>query len=356
MSNPNVTLMWEDLNMIENGHRVYRSKTPMDINNMPLPTKTLGKNLTVYEDNDVIDGEYYYYIVSAFTDKYEEFSNEIYTKAASTRLYVSGTGGLQQYSVEGIYNTDFSSVEPTGYLQEDNMGNFVTNSGDILYRINGNNGTPTALYTFSSMTSYDADDTGFYITSSSYSIIKYDYDGNEIYRHNINAYRNSATVSNDVLGEVLVADSDYPTFRVRRLDANGNQVWEASDSNQVRAIANKNGVVYYGGAGRKLFKVDYYTGIREWSLGTEFVWRIEIDVNDDVIVAFLNATIQKYKPDGSLIFTINAADRCMGLTSDKFGNIYIALRNGFIEKYSSEGNIIWSYDTAMDACYGIIVK
>ena len=37
MSTPRVVLRWQDTNNIEIGHKIYRSDTPMDIQNMPPP-------------------------------------------------------------------------------------------------------------------------------------------------------------------------------------------------------------------------------------------------------------------------------------------------------------------------------
>jgi len=37
MSTPRVILRWQDTNNIEIGHKIYRSDTPMDIQNMPPP-------------------------------------------------------------------------------------------------------------------------------------------------------------------------------------------------------------------------------------------------------------------------------------------------------------------------------
>jgi len=81
MSTPRVILRWQDTNNIELGHKIYRSDTPMDIQNMPSPIATLNPNTTEYTDEAVIEGNFYYYRVSAYTTNGEEFSNEVYTEA-----------------------------------------------------------------------------------------------------------------------------------------------------------------------------------------------------------------------------------------------------------------------------------
>jgi len=81
MSTPRVILRWQDTNNIELGHKIYRSVTPMDIQNMPAPIATLNPNTTEYTDEAVIEGNFYYYRVSAYTTNGEEFSNEVYAEA-----------------------------------------------------------------------------------------------------------------------------------------------------------------------------------------------------------------------------------------------------------------------------------
>ncbi len=44
MANGAVLLKWRDRNWAEHGHYIYRSTTPMDINNLPSPIGTLLPN------------------------------------------------------------------------------------------------------------------------------------------------------------------------------------------------------------------------------------------------------------------------------------------------------------------------
>lgn len=90
MTEPRVILTWDDNNNIETGYRIYRSNTSMNINSMPDPITTLGMNVTEYTDLDVIEGNQYYYMVSAYTPSDEKFSEEILTVA--TIPMVTGPG------------------------------------------------------------------------------------------------------------------------------------------------------------------------------------------------------------------------------------------------------------------------
>lgn len=76
-------LTWQDNNISEDGHRVYRSMTTMDPNNLPAPVADLGADVTEYEDGGVVEGNTYYYRVSAYiTGGSEVVSGEIMVTGA----------------------------------------------------------------------------------------------------------------------------------------------------------------------------------------------------------------------------------------------------------------------------------
>ena len=52
---------WQEKNNDEDGFRIYRSLSPMDIDNMPSPLANLPPNSTSYKDEDVEEEETYYY-------------------------------------------------------------------------------------------------------------------------------------------------------------------------------------------------------------------------------------------------------------------------------------------------------
>lgn len=74
-----IKLTWTDENLAEEGHRVYRSTTPMDPDNLPTEIATLGPDVTRYDDGDVVEGETYYYRVASFTagDTVQAVSEEL---------------------------------------------------------------------------------------------------------------------------------------------------------------------------------------------------------------------------------------------------------------------------------------
>lgn len=71
---PKIILTWEDRNVGEDGHKIYRSTTPIDLEALPAPLATLPANASSYEDLNVLVGQTYYYIVSVFRGGEEKFS------------------------------------------------------------------------------------------------------------------------------------------------------------------------------------------------------------------------------------------------------------------------------------------
>lgn len=61
-------LTWVEENLSEEGHRVYRSTSPMDPGNLPAPLVTLPPDVEEWEDGTVTPGVTYYYRVGAFID------------------------------------------------------------------------------------------------------------------------------------------------------------------------------------------------------------------------------------------------------------------------------------------------
>lgn len=72
-----VRLVWQDNNTSEEGHRVYRSTSPMDPNNLPAPLAALGVDVTEYIDDTVTADVTYYYRVSAYKGAAESVSSEV---------------------------------------------------------------------------------------------------------------------------------------------------------------------------------------------------------------------------------------------------------------------------------------
>ena len=72
-----IKLQWKDRNFSEEQHKIYKSVTPMTLGMLPTPIATLGSNITEYIDYDVIEGNTYYYRISAVRGNDEAISDEL---------------------------------------------------------------------------------------------------------------------------------------------------------------------------------------------------------------------------------------------------------------------------------------
>lgn len=71
-----IRLNWEDNNLAEDGHRVYRGTTPLDPEDLPLPLAELGPDVTTWDDTDVEPSTTYFYRVTAVMGDVEAVSDE----------------------------------------------------------------------------------------------------------------------------------------------------------------------------------------------------------------------------------------------------------------------------------------
>lgn len=99
-----IRLNWTDNNLGESGHRIYRSDTPMDPNDLPEPLSELGPNVTEYVDEDVEENAVYYYRVGAYTTLMERVSAEV---SAAANL-VPPIGDF--WAAQGGYYAGISSI------------------------------------------------------------------------------------------------------------------------------------------------------------------------------------------------------------------------------------------------------
>lgn len=129
MSDTNdVTLVWDDPNMIEKGHRIYRSSTSMDVDNMPKPIANINKDETMYIDRDQPVGVTNFYRVSAWIDGYEAISNEFAIVVPPLRyLYATSQDGA-------VYRLTDQGDEMWGdiNLTHDYSQIAVDSSGDLI--------------------------------------------------------------------------------------------------------------------------------------------------------------------------------------------------------------------------------
>lgn len=98
-----VLLIWKENNLGEDGIRVYRSTSPMDVENMPPPLADLPPDTVRFEDGSAVDGQVYYYRVSAYLNSgVERFSDEIEVQPVEIGAPKRIPGLVQWYSADKI--------------------------------------------------------------------------------------------------------------------------------------------------------------------------------------------------------------------------------------------------------------
>jgi len=93
-------LTWNEDNLSEDGHRVYRSSAPMNVDSLPTHIAELDADVTSYEDGDVVPGNTYYYRVSAFVGSVEKVSVEL--EAIAQQDSLPTTGLILHYTFDDI--------------------------------------------------------------------------------------------------------------------------------------------------------------------------------------------------------------------------------------------------------------
>lgn len=129
-------ITWSDNNLSEEGHRLYRSTSPMDPESLPAPIANLGPGVDSYEDGDVTPGETYYYRVGAFVGSVEMVSDELEIEAVELPfrlVYARRFSTLQSYEIPLInYLQSLPLVEQLVVLGEGDLSSFVFSQTDTL--------------------------------------------------------------------------------------------------------------------------------------------------------------------------------------------------------------------------------
>lgn len=116
-----IKLMWDDNNVAETGHNIYRSGTPMDPEALPTALATLAANVVEYLDEAVTEGQTYYYRVGAFNDTEELVSEEVSAEASVSaaiwvvlRRITSIPAHVREYSSPNFKNVRGFHISPDG--------------------------------------------------------------------------------------------------------------------------------------------------------------------------------------------------------------------------------------------------
>lgn len=102
---PSVTLTWRDRSVLEDGQRIYRSTSPLDLEALPTPIADIAANLTTYTDSTVAANTTYYYAVESYNSLDAKVSYQIMIKTdqdpnfnnVSLLLHFNGTDGSTRF-------------------------------------------------------------------------------------------------------------------------------------------------------------------------------------------------------------------------------------------------------------------
>ena len=105
-------IKWQDNNVSEEGHRIYKSTSTIDPNNLPSPYATVGPDVTQFEDGEILDGETFYYRIGAYTA-----SSTV--ELVSDELVVTGSENGPPYLTMALH---YTGEKVSGASVEDETG------------------------------------------------------------------------------------------------------------------------------------------------------------------------------------------------------------------------------------------
>ena len=180
-----INLSWLDINQTENGYRVYRDTSPLDINNLPAPYADLGADSEEFVDEDVTFGDIYYYVVSAYNDTEEAFSNNITVQCREAIFVSTDRYGMYSVSIDG-------TTMKTGTIKA------ATNGQDRIF---------TTSYSKPEFSDCDREGNQFFVSYDDQYLYKVDSDFNFVWEFNLgsNYGGNIQNLRCDLLGNVYVA-------------------------------------------------------------------------------------------------------------------------------------------------------
>ncbi len=366
MSTRDITLTWDDPNLIEQGNYVYRSNVPMDINNLPIPISTVNGNSNVFVDTNR-DEFKLYYRVGAFIDGNimvsEEFvinptfefitDKEIIQVGDSTQISINMKDGLAGDSVYW----SLSGTLPLEYITSDITGsfNFVENpnilaidtllyfaddktSKNIIFNLYRDITRSHLLGSISIQVDMVTLIPQFLYFYKNTHLFKKDNDGQSFWQNTMPSGINSMAV--DSGNNVLVTTNDS----LFKYDSNGSLVWSKNNISSYSlggVTVDQNDNIYV--SGWRLFISYDASGAKRWdknsavregllfmtaSNGELFAW-------DRYAAHFAKFNLSY----GNKISIINNIPNGKTIVANNF--IYV-LSGWYVQKYTLSGSLEWS--------------
>lgn len=111
-----IILQWKDENYGEDGTKIYRSDTTIDTNSPPAPIGDVGSGIVTFTDNNVVEGNTYFYRVAAYFGSELYFSEEIQKLAESSLPELGMIHGYDFASISsGIVVDQIGAFDLTAY-------------------------------------------------------------------------------------------------------------------------------------------------------------------------------------------------------------------------------------------------
>lgn len=377
-----INLSWVDTNRVEDGYRVYKSTSPMDPSvSMPAPVITLDPNAEEYVDTDVVYGQTYYYIVSAFNNlqSLEVFSENKKVVCEENIYAISTNGEFHKIDTDGnrifVDRTQnlFGSITTGFPMDMDYKGNFYYISDNTLNKVDKN---------FQNVWSYDMSPYSFYSGYFAFyvgvdecvycinlrhlnqygdvKVFKINKDGTEgetIDIINTSTTYNAPGIALSPDMTKLYTEYSYSSttyaFVYDLLTGYRYSYTESNNENRSyhtqRSICiDKNNNAYSGGF-EHIVSYDQYGDLR-WNVDNfsyDQSYSCVLDTTDSYVYVLTSNNTRIYKfntVDGSTTgsaYNNNTNDICI----DSNNNVYAVDSNGYIRKYDSDLNSVWSVNT-----------
>ena len=351
---------WKEVNVIHEGHRIYKSPTYFEKTALPTPLEEVPRkptNFGIYEDDTVAEGETNWYRIGVYADG-EELVSDALSVSESTSKDISFVVARNYSNTVRAYDANGNQILSksfSGYRENNNInsvavdinGNFYAVASDkrraYKYDEIGN-----SLGTVGSRAAYAMDayaDGSIYLGEGG-SVGKYSSDNTQQWKVGIHG-SNIYGIAVDAAGYCYTGSNDNS---VKKVSPNGILIWT------FESAANEN-VLGHSGAVNEV-SVDYYgnvytasgdSTVKKLDSGGNQVWTftghtnnvtgVAVGPDDNIHTGSTDNTIKKIDPNGNVIWSTDINTSANTLCVDPDGYTYVGTANG-VQKFDSAGTEI----------------
>lgn len=268
---PRIKLNWNtDNTEILSGYKIYRNDRPTIIGELTAPIETVRKTTFEYTDYNVVEGNAYYYCVSAYTPNDEAFSYEVSAVAKveyDNIIILSGDTLLVHDIQSGIKAYD--ETMPSSFTSDDHVrhfsdGTYMFTNGNTVYikdKYHEDVGSKTFPH---KTTSLSYDDNHIYVATKT-TVYILDYGLNIVYdiNYGLHKYELRAVETNtesEYYAHGRASSSAYGWY-IRRKSDNGVVSQYSPGASTIREIDfhGNNMYAYHTGSGREVTVINLNT-------------------------------------------------------------------------------------------------